>query len=187
MNKKLERFIAENREEFDTEMPGNRVWEQVEKNIGLQKSISISRKPLFYRGVAAAVLLMLMAGIYFVMNKPMNPQPVMAGPVQQTDVQGSIMVNEFAKLIVMKQEELKQISAEQPELYHTFTKDIRQLDSTYNTLKTQINVTPNREMLIEAMIQNLQLQLNVLNQQLHIIQQIKSSKKEDHEKNKQTI
>jgi hypothetical protein len=37
------------------------------------------------------------------------------------------------------------------------------------------------------MIQNLQLQLNVLNQQLHIIQQIKSSKKEDHEKNKQTI
>jgi len=40
-----------------------------------------------------------------------------------------------------------------------------------------------REMLIEAMIQNLQLQLNVLNQQLNIINQIKQSKSKNHEKN----
>jgi hypothetical protein len=42
-------------------------------------------------------------------------------------------------------------------------------------------------MLIEAMIQNLQLQLNVLNQQLNIIQQIKQSKNNNHEKNKSII
>ncbi len=187
MSKKLERFIAENREDFDNEIPGKRIWEQVEKNMSNPKSIPLKRKPLLYWGVAAAILTILVLGIYFTMNKPMNPKPQLSGPVEQTDVQGSAMVNEFAKLIVMKQQELKQFSTDQPELYRKFTKDILQLDSTYNSLKTQIDVTPNREMLIEAMIQNLQLQLNVLNQQLHIIQQIKSSKNEDHEKNKQTI
>jgi hypothetical protein len=187
MNKKLERFIAENREEFDTEMPGNRVWEQIDQQMSEQKKNPFQRKPLFYWAVAASILALMVLGIYFSMNKPMSPQPALSGPVPQTDVQGANMMNEFTKLIVMKQQELKQFSTDQPELYRKFTKDIRQLDSTYNTLKTQIDVTPNREMLIEAMIQNLQLQLNVLNQQLHIIQQIKSSKNEDHEKNKQTI
>jgi hypothetical protein len=42
-------------------------------------------------------------------------------------------------------------------------------------------------MLLEAMIQNLQLQLNVLNQQLNIIHQIKDSKKYSHEKNAQNM
>jgi len=61
------------------------------------------------------------------------------------------------------------------------------LDSSYNSLKNQLNATPNREMLLEAMIQNLQLQLNVLNQQLNIINQIKESKKYNHEKNDKNI
>jgi hypothetical protein len=91
-------------------------------------------------------------------------------------------VNEFAKLVAIKQEELKALAPEQPELYRKFTTDINQLDSSYRSLKNQLGATPNREMLIEAMIQNLQLQLNVLNQQLNIINQIKQSKKDSHEK-----
>src|SRR5207342_466801 len=96
-------------------------------------------------------------------------------------------VNEFAKLVALKQEELKALAPEQPELYQQFSTDINQLDSSYKSLKNQLGATPNREMLIEAMIQNLQLQLNVLNQQLNIINQIKQSKSNKHEKNTQTI
>jgi hypothetical protein len=61
------------------------------------------------------------------------------------------------------------------------------LDSSYNTLKDQLSATPNREMLLEAMVQNLQLQLNVLNQQLNIIHQIKEQKKYNHAKTNQNI
>ncbi len=92
---------------------------------------------------------------------------------------------QFAKLIETKQEELKVLAKEQPQLYKKFTTDINQLDSSYNALKNQLTVTPNKEMLIEAMIQNLQLQLNVLNQQLNIINQIKNSKSNSNEKNDQ--
>jgi phage shock protein A len=92
-------------------------------------------------------------------------------------------MNQFVKMIDTKQEELKALAKEQPELYQQFATAINQLDSSYNTLKNQLSATPNREMLLEAMIQNLQLQLNVLNQQLNIIHQIKDSKKYSHEKN----
>ena len=93
----------------------------------------------------------------------------------------------FVKMIDTKQEELKALAKEQPELYREFTTAITQLDSSYNTLKSQLSSTPNTEMLLEAMIQNLQLQLNVLNQQLNIIHQIKESKKYSHEKIDQKI
>jgi hypothetical protein len=96
-------------------------------------------------------------------------------------------MNQFAKLINLKQEELRTLAKEQPILYQKFSKDITQLDSSYNTLKNKLSSSPNREILIEAMIQNLQLQLNVLNQQLNIIQQIKQSKNNNHEKNKSII
>jgi hypothetical protein len=61
------------------------------------------------------------------------------------------------------------------------------LDTTYITLKKQLSIAPNKELLIEAMIQNLQLQLQVLNQQLNIINQIKKSKNDNHDKNEIVI
>ena len=99
----------------------------------------------------------------------------------------ALQMNQFVQLIGLKQDQLKTLAKEQPELYKKFTSAINQLDSSYNTLKNQLSSTPNRELLLGAMIQNLQLQLNVLNQQLNIINQIKESKKYNDEKINQTI
>ena len=79
-------------------------------------------------------------------------------------------------MIQVKQSELKKIQADQPRLYQEFSKDIERLDSSYNTLKFQLPKNPNREQLLEAMILNLQLQTELLNQQLQIIQKIKNAK-----------
>jgi archaellum component FlaC len=95
-------------------------------------------------------------------------------------------MRQFVKMIDMKQEELKKLAIEQPALYQQFTNDLNQLDSSYAELKKQLNTVTNKELLLEAMIQNLQLQLSVLNQQLNIIHQIKEKSK-SHEKNTQAI
>jgi hypothetical protein len=50
-------------------------------------------------------------------------------------------------------------------------------------LKNQLPVNPNREQLLEGMIQNLRLQTELLNQQLNIIKLIKQSKSKTNEKN----
>ena len=125
------------------------------------------------------MLVIALSVYFFSAKKAVEPAVVAAA---ETDInklapEYAPQMNQFVKMIDTKQEELKTLAKEQPELYQQFTTAINQLDSSYNTLKNQLSATPNREMLLEAMIQNLQLQLNVLNQQLNIINQIKESKK----------
>ncbi|HQW83227.1 MAG TPA: hypothetical protein PK987_02135 [Ferruginibacter sp.] len=190
MSNKLKKFIWDNRKEFDNEMPSHKVWEHIEANLKpLQKKKSVL-KPLYKWSMAAAAVLVVTVASYFIMHKK---------PIQTTEVAAvdSVIIklapeyvpqmNQFVKMIDSKQQALKAIAKEQPELYKKFTSAINQLDSSYSTLKNQLSASPNREMLLEAMIQNLQLQLSVLNQQLNIINQIKKQKNDSHEKIEQNI
>lgn len=190
MSNELKKFIEDNRAEFDDKIPSAKVWENIEASFSPEKQKRSVIRPLYKWSMAAAAVLVLSTGVYFMLfNKNASVEPVnTVTPGAATEVTDSFTpeMNQFVKLIDMKQEELKKLSAEQPELYQKFTKDLIQLDSSYNVLKNQINAAPNREMLLEAMVQNLQLQLSVLNQQLNIIHQIKE-KKYSHEKVDQAI
>ncbi len=182
----LEKFITDNREAFDDKEPPEKVWKNVDAILsGKQKKKKdriVLLTPIIKWSMAAAALLLIGSMFYFKFTDK-EERPVEAASTEKIDVPGIPQVNEFAKMIVLKQEELKALSKEQPELYSKFTKDIIQLDSSYKALKDQLSVTSNKEMLVEAMIQNLELQLSVLNQQLNIIKQIKQSKEYSHEKN----
>jgi hypothetical protein len=161
MSNELKKFIRDNREAFDDKEPSAMLWGRIESNLvaGPEKR-SVNKKPA-------------------------EPPVVINEPESNTGITPEI--NQIVKMIGMKQEELKTLAAGQPELYRQFSNDLDQLDSSYNALKSELNETPNQELLLEAMIQNLQLQLNVLNQQLNIINQIKQSKKYSHEKKDQSI
>jgi septal ring factor EnvC (AmiA/AmiB activator) len=190
MSNKLKNFISDNRKAFDDEMPADKIWENIEASFSEKKKRKFILTPLYKWSMAAAAMLIIASGIYFMVNKK-TVEPAFVA-VTEPDINTlapdyAPQMNQFVKLIDTKQQELKTLAKEQPELYKQFTTAINQLDSSYNNLKNQLSATPNREMLLEAMIQNLQLQLNVLNQQLNIIHQIKESKKYNHEKNNQNI
>jgi len=88
----------------------------------------------------------------------------------------------FAKLVEIRHKELSKIVKDEPLLYRQFNADVNKLDSVYRILEKQLPQNPNREQLIEAMIQNLQLQMDLLNHQLTIVKQINHSKKSAYEK-----
>ena len=191
MSNRIEDFISGNRQEFDDKFPSGKVWEKIDATLNGKSKKKTVLMPLMKWSIAAAVLCMIVSVVYLNLTRKQPVEPVIV-KAANTDInnlapESAQQVNEFAKLIDMKQEELKVLAKEQPQLYQKFSSDITQLDSSYNALKNQLSISPNKEMLIEAMIQNLQLQLNVLNQQLNIIKQIKQSKEYSHEKNYQTI
>lgn len=189
---RLEEFINQNRDEMDDELPSTQLWKKVAVFLPEQQPAVAKKRPILKWSIAASLL--FMGGLLFLLvpRKPAGPQTNAVTVSTDTSVsdiaavlpEAAPEVSAIAKMIVLKQEELKALSREQPELYQKFSADINQLDSSYRTLKTQLGATPNKEILIEAMIKNLQLQLNVLNQQLNIINQVKHSKKYSHEKNK---
>jgi len=82
----------------------------------------------------------------------------------------------YARLIEIKQDQIRKIKKDEPLLYQQFAGDFNKLDSTFHTLKKQLPVNPNREQILEAMIQNLQYQEALLNQQLNIIKKINNTK-----------
>jgi hypothetical protein len=88
----------------------------------------------------------------------------------------------YAKLVEIKHKELKIIEKDEPLLYQQFSMDVNKLDSAYHCLQNQLPKNPNREQILEAMLQNLQLQMGLLNHQLDIIKQINHSKKTAYEK-----
>jgi hypothetical protein len=88
----------------------------------------------------------------------------------------------YAKLVEIKHNQLKTIEKDEPLLYRQFASDVNKLDSVYHTLQSELPKNPNREQLLEAMLQNLQLQMQLLNHQLDIIKQINHSKKTEYEK-----
>jgi hypothetical protein len=191
---RLEKFIKHNREQLDDMPVPENAWQQIEASLPLKNGKRIAMINLAKWSVAATLLVGVSIIALLVMHKKNTPENVIAkgNDTIVTDLNAltpeeAPEMNQFAKLINLKQEELKTLAKEQPILYQKFSKDITQLDSSYNSLKNKLSSSPNREMLIEAMIQNLQLQLNVLNQQLNIIQQIKQSKNNHHEKNKSII
>ena len=75
-------------------------------------------------------------------------------------------------------EELKAIEKQDPELYHQFDTELRVLNQNYQNLKQELPKNPNQEELLKAMIQNVSMQIELLNQQLEIIQKIKEAKNE---------
>lgn len=185
MSNKLKNFISDNRKAFDDEIPPGKVWENIEASFTGEKKKKFILTPLYKWSMAAAAMLVITVGIYFFGNKKtVTPETVVTAEndINKLAPEYAPQMNQFVKMIDNRQEELKSLTKDQPELYQQFSTAINQLDSSYNNLKNQLNATPNREMLLEAMIQNLQLQLNVLNQQLNIINQIKESKKYNHEK-----
>jgi hypothetical protein len=110
----------------------------------------------------------------------------MTKPGNKEELAGNNEENEelahYARLIEIKQDQIMKIKKDEPLLYQQFAGDFNKLDSTFHILKKQLPVNPNREQILEAMIQNLQYQEALLNQQLNIIKKINNTKKEAYEK-----
>ena len=230
MNHRLEQFVRDHREEFDSEEPGKKIWDKIRQEMEppKEKKTIIIRFTRASLSVAAAVLLVIAAGIWYLgsrhatnggeikapevaQTKPSGSEPTPAthtpadtvktapekeqlattAPKENKDhnTQGTeeeSLVNEemvhYARLVEIKQKELKTIEKDEPLLYRQFASDANKLDSVYHSLQQQLPKNPNKEQLLEAMLQNLQLQMGLLNHQLDIIKQINHSKKTAYEK-----
>lgn len=190
-NKNLERFVRDNREAFDQMEPSPALWDKIGASLGDQARPNKTRvvRMSRVRWAVAATLLLALAGTlgYMFFNQQsdevrraqfaVREQPVVEDPlVQQIDPQYAKLVSQFTEVIESKQSELRKIEKDDPALYQKFSGDIHKLDSAYHVLRGTLNANPNTEQLLQAMISNLQLQIDLLNQQLTVIKKIKEPK-----------
>lgn len=203
MSTRLDDFIRNHRDEFDSDVPPPEVWNKISDRVignpmnGKAKLVSLSW--IRWSAAAAVLVLATVLAIYlFNGQKPAsNPGLAQSDPKAKTAIEKDPLSDidpayakelyHFTQLIELKQGELKQIENDNPQLYQQFVGEINKLDSSYNALKQELPANPNREQLLEAMIRNLQIQMDLLNQQLQVIQQIKQSKNKKNESNSKSI
>lgn len=177
MSDRLKEFIKNKREDFDDVEVPELVWEKIEVRLDAEQ------KPLLFKDrvvkisvlirYAAIVLLVCTAGIVFI--KYQKKQASSIGNINKELAKQQV---QFASMIEVKRNAIKQIEKKDPLLYHEFNSEIKEMDISYQKLKKDLPNSPNQEETVKAMIRNLQVQLEVLNQQLKIIENVNQIKKD---------
>ena len=122
---------------------------------------------------ASLTLLVGYFSAFYLNNKSNSTEQIVANVAPQY---GDKMV-QYTSLIESKRVEIKQIETHDPEMYTEFASEIEKLNQDYKNLQIELSQTPNQEDLVKAMVQNLQVQLDILNRQLKIIEKVKQYQK----------
>ncbi|MEY4539454.1 MAG: hypothetical protein RLZZ306_1211 [Bacteroidota bacterium] len=185
-DRNLEQFIQNNRDAFDNcEAPAG-LWDKIDKSLGKKniqnpepdiiilkfKKSSISKLKMWAMA-ASLILLIGYVSVFYLNNKSDSTEQIVADVAPQY---GDKMV-QYTSLIESKREEIKQIETHDPVMYKEFATEIEKLNLDYQNLQTELSQTPNQEDLVKAMVQNLQVQLDILNRQLKIIEKVKEYQK----------
>ncbi len=181
MKDRLEEFIRDNKKEFDQFDPPAALWDKIDKQLdqkGRNSSSAVAKtekvvRLSFILKIAATIIVILSIGIW-----GYQYQKKESADLSNIDPQLAKQQIHYASLIEAKQTELKRIEKEEPQLYSEFSSEIRKMDASYQKLKSDLPASPNQEETVKAMIRNLQIQTELLNQQLSIIQQINNVKKQ---------
>lgn len=198
MSSDLEKFIRKNRGDFDDESPSVDVWKKIEKIIPVKKDPKrFTIRDIYKWSAAAAIFFIALTSVYFLVIKKYpdsnrgETQSVKTNDKQNLslpenfngiDPQYAVEIKEANNLIEQRQQELKAAVANDPALYKKFQEDLNTLDSSYRMLRDKADQSINRDVIIKAMIQNLQLQSELLGRQLMIIHEFKTTKTSKNEK-----
>jgi hypothetical protein len=155
MKDQLENFVGKHRNEFDDKEPSAKVWNNIEHSLSLQRSAGLWNSVLLWR--AAAIIFMALS-IYLLIPKTGTKQSEVAMK-EFTDVEAFYIqqISEKTELIdeFQRQEGL-----------NGFTRDFQQLEAMYLVLKEEMKTRPSQKVK-DALVLNLLVRIDLLNQQLH--------------------
>lgn len=172
MKDKLEGFVKNNKRAFEEKGPSDQLWSRIAVELDKKEQ---QKKNKLYQWMSIAAMLMVCAGAYLTYNYQQRNQTIDVADISQSF--GNKEVH-LASLIEEKKDSLQVYAKDNPELYSKFTNDVAKLNKDYEALKQQLQTSPNSQDIIRAMMKNLDIQLQVLNQQLMIINQVNQYKRE---------
>lgn len=169
--KSLEELIIDNRTAFDEELPSTLKWETIQSKLQAKQKRNVW-KPY----MAAASIMLFMSLTWIVADRKLSSRYELESSQEQTEVQDAQV--QFTALIEIKKNELHQYKNKYPELVNDFDKQLVELQNNYKSLLPLLRDKNKRDIVLQSVIENLQLQVNVLNQQIEIIKQYKTQKNE---------
>jgi hypothetical protein len=167
MKDKMEEFIRQNRNAFDDREPSKKVWRSI------RASLSLDNKSLF-NSVAlwrAAAIIFFALSLYLSISKNESFNPVASVSSKEFNDVESFYTQQISNKVKLINDFQKN------EGLNGFTHDFQQLEAMYMVLKEQMNASPS-EKVKDALVLNLLVQIDLLNQQLYSLEKEVKSKEE---------
>lgn len=169
MKDQLEDFIRQNKGAFDDKEPGERAWHKISRLLfektSLWNSVSVWR---------AAAVVLLGVCIYLALPKLQDRKENTMALNEFRDIE-SFYINQIAN----KVDQLSDQRGSEGGL-NGFTHDIQQLEAMYQVLKEEMKAHPSQKVK-DALVLNLLVQIDLLNQQLNRIEEGEENKEADAE------
>lgn len=175
MNIDLDEFIKTHRKEFDTDEPSGRLWDSIELELNREHKTT-PKKRKWYWGLSLAASLILVTGILFLSvrtGKKMRPNLAEINP------RAAEKQMHFVNVIAEKRDSLANYAADNPELYAQFEHDLQTLNHNYEKLRKELPGSPNQQLIVKAMMRNLEIQMQLLSQQIAIISSVNAYNKKN--------
>ena len=175
MKDKLEDFIRQNKNAFDDQEPSEKNWKNIEANI------AFSRKGWWNSVVLwrAAAMIFMALSLYLLIPKTTSKgmQVADANLKEFNDVE-AFYVQQISEKVELIDEFQKS------EGLNGFTQDFRQLEAMYMVLKEEMKTHPTQKVK-DALVLNLLVRIDLLNQQLHKLE--KEFKADDENETPHTV
>jgi len=160
MKDQLDDFIQKNRAGFDDKEPSEKVWKNIESSLTFA-SKNRWNAVVWWR--AAAIIFMALSAYLLMPKKVTKSQTSELAASEFSDVEAFYVqqISEKVELIdgFQKNEGL-----------NGFTQDFKQLEAMYMILKEEMKSTPSQKVK-DALVLNLLVRINLLNQQLYKLDQ----------------
>jgi hypothetical protein len=170
MKDKLDEFINQNRGAFDDKEPSEKVWKNVETSLPAKHSVWNS--VVLWR---AAAMIFMALSVYLLIPKG----------VIEKQIGNDIAMKEFrdveAFYVAQISEKVELIDEfKSNEGLNGFTQDFKQLEAMYMVLKEEMKNRPSVKVK-DALVLNLLVRIDLLNQQLHNLEKESAGAEEEKE------
>lgn len=166
---RIERFIRQNRGKFDDQEPTSELWQRIDGR--LPNAPKAKQAQLVYWRAAAVVFFAITLGLLVKNNITTTPSTNINDPeFAQTE-------DFYSDQIKDKEQLIQVFLIDHPSLGEEFRKDLEELDRNYLRLKEEYQMN-NSEIILDALILNLQSRIELLNKQLTVVRSINEQEDE---------
>ena len=168
MGDKLEKYIAENRDQFDQYEPDPGMWKKIERKIQPESRMDWRMILIRAAGVAAIFVVSFLISEYI--HRVME-EGTRTGRMVKRDKE--IVIPElqeaeayYAGLVSEKLAQMKSVISDYPDIEKELQNDLSELDSIYAELKNDLRDNIANQEVINAIIENYRLRIEILEDML---------------------
>jgi hypothetical protein len=198
MENEFEKYLQQNRDQFEKGSPSPRVWEKLQRNLIEHQAhrYRIIRMRRIGWSVAAAILICLSLVIMLVKTEEKDRALVhnntkdssimkrkLAAEIELdsldrvkgiTDYEARRSLFHYSRLIESRQKQMAILRQVNPDLYISSQKVLIDLNQQYRRLQKQLSGSPDRQKVLKALIENLKMQEQILNNQLQLLEELQT-------------